>query len=415
MKRFSLFILTCLLLAICSGAAIAAEPYLWISHVSVADLIENKATYEKAYFNQIELYAEVDRAQTEQDKSHVGSITIPNGSYYYNNADGNVIEVSNEDRTFDLTYYGGGDNYVEFSPSENGGRVWFRGGKAESSLLGKNFSWSLFGNTIEDAFPVFTTTQQQLASFVPYIERDSSRENITLRVINPGDTGKAVSLPSAGRYRIRFRNYNGNLLEWSGWQYFDSGDVIDKIYTMATDPDLTRQIIVDIQLYQDAGNLNKRFNYLWRFDVIDRSNQGVVDITPLTSPINMEGEEQIEIKIRYADGYRSSFINDQNGGNPILIGNNSVISVLWAYDEKTREITLTIKGLKEGETTLSLMYNNSALGKSFHTIPTRVVVSGKATGGDGGSSSGGCNAGLAGMLLLASISCVTIFSKPRKH
>ena len=419
MKKFSALLLGFFLfVAVCPMAAFAAEPYSLIYHYSVTDMVENKAIYDKAFFNQIEFYAEIERAQTEQDKSHFGSITIPNGSYYHYDSNGNVVNVDNATRTFDLTYISGANDYVEFAPHNEGRWIWLRG-KAQTSLPGKSFTWSLFDANYSDTFPNFYTTQQQLATYVPYIERDATKQNYTIRMVRPTDTGTPLAVPYETRYRLRFRNTNGNVVENSGWIYYDAGATLQNTYTTSVDPESVNSLFFDVQTYQDTSTPSRRYRYIWRFDIIDKGNQGIVDPTPLTTPIALETNEQTEIKIRYADGYRSSFLDDPDGGNPVLIGDASVLSLVsWTYDKNTREIAVALKGLKQGETTLSLMYRDETANRGYHTIPVRVLVTNSGDPEDGGEdenggSSGGCNTGFAGMSMLASLLLVVI--KQRKH
>lgn len=274
--------------------------------------------------------------------------------------------------------------------------------ECDGNLQGKVVEWLLLGESGTAKVPYFRTTSQQLTSYVPYVERDSLGKTYTWRMIDPKDPTKAISIPYYGRYRIRFFDNTGALVAGSDYITIEANKVVSGTFTLADSVDEKKIAEVLVFAYINESPSENRYGYRWRFDVLNKGNEGLVDATPLTSPISLDIDEEAEITFKFGDDYRSSFINNdtlpelvyENPGTPVLIGDKSILKLVsWGYDTTTKEAILKVKALKKGETTISIIYHNDSTDFGYYTIPTRVLVAGgnDDNGGDGGGS-GGCSA-----------------------
>ena len=100
-----------------------------------------------------------------------------------------------------------GDEYLEYWPVNDSGRLVAFAGGAETGLNGKTISWTFPAELNLDGsgtIPNYKTTAEQLASGVPYIEVISEDGYITAvnyKIVTASDTSKAIT-PS---YRTDFR------------------------------------------------------------------------------------------------------------------------------------------------------------------------------------------------------------------
>jgi hypothetical protein len=406
MKRFFALAALSFSIFILPGVSFAAEIYEMIYYDSVSDLVEGKAIYDMAFFNQVEFYVGVDGYLSEQEKSYVGYLAIPNGVYHYFDADDNRIDVNGESKTFDLIKTYEEPDYTEFSPAINGSNVFFKGA-ADGGLQGKQYSYNLLGVDSAGYFPNFRTFGQQMATYVPYIERDSSGRNYTFRMVNPRNTGVSLSVPSSGRYRIRMRDEDGNTIFRSDWKTSEAGADPAYSVTLPNDVDAQsiRRIIVDAQLDEDSA-YNRYSRYGWRFDVCDRTNSGIVDDSALNTPVSINVGEEAEIRIAFKDGYRGSTTTSYR---PIIITDRTVLeNDSWTYDTNTKEGVFRLRGLKDGRTTFSVAYYGEESGW-YHTAFTEVIVGSGGSGGGGG----GCSVASGGMFAILALGATVFSSKKR--
>lgn len=203
-KFFMAFL--CVMLGVSSACA---ESYLWSDHSSIAGLTSGRSDYSAARFLGLWFDIENDTEATEQYTSLTGSLTLGGGNYSY--WDGTEMKtVSGTSQTFDLVPQPGlsvGDDYVEYwLRTENSEQITFLK-EAESSLAGVSASWTfpdMPSMNNQTVIPSFRTTQQQLASFVPYVEPVLDGENVTAirwRIVNPSD----VTVPVSQDFDMGFR------------------------------------------------------------------------------------------------------------------------------------------------------------------------------------------------------------------
>jgi hypothetical protein len=366
-----------------TGFAASAEQEVYINHVIYTDLIGGKAQYDSAYFRSIGFYVDEIRGQTEQDKSTLGSFTIYNGSYHYYDNAGNRIDIQGQDTTFDLAYLDGDETYVEFMPYDGYQFISFRG-DADGGLQNKTFEWTLFGANHVYTVPNFRTFNQQMSTYVPYVERDSAG-GFSFKMIHPGDTGASVSVPDAAQYRLRLFDTEGVQIGRSDWAWFaDGGKPAGNVAVTgnygAAD---VYEVIVDIRLDKENTDPALISTYRWCFWQAKEGNGGLLDPSALSAPITITAGEERTFNIEFKTGYYS-----YNNPNPVHIADKSVVGLTsWFYDSNTRIGTLKIKGLRGGQTTFSILYegDDSSLN---NTAPTTVTVAGGSGGGGGG-----CNAG----------------------
>jgi hypothetical protein len=332
---------------------------------------------------------ETDGSLTDQQKNSTGRLTIPNGTYHYFDSNDNRVDVNGGSRTFDVLMTYEEPDYYEFEPHINGSYVGFRGA-ADGGLQGKSLSWSLLGVNLSGNFPNFRTFRQQMAAYVPYVERDSSGRNYAFRMVNPSSPQTAVSIPVSGRYRLRMRGADGKTFFRSDWKEYEAG--ANPAHTVVLpndiDPQGVKRVFVDARLREDAYNPDRVYCYGWRLDVCDRSNEGLADDSVLTSPLSLEVGEEKEFRVTFKDGYYAS----ETG---ILISDESVLeNTSWNYDESTRTCVFTLKALKPGRTNFSVTYDDNVVGW-YHTAYTDAIVGDGGSGGspaDGSGGGGGCGA-----------------------
>jgi hypothetical protein len=407
MKRILTLVILCVSIFVFSGVSRAAEIYGVIDHYSATDLVEGKAIYDMAFFEQIEFWFEVEGELTEQEKNSTGFLTLENGSYHYFDDNNNRIDVNGESKTFELRMTYEEPGYYEFMPLIDNKKIFFKGA-ADGGLQGKPGSWSLLGENVSGNVPNFKTFDQQMATYVPYIERDSSGRNYTFRMVNPRNTGVSLPVPSSGRYRIRMRDEDGNTLFRSDRKTYEAGADPSHSVTIpdGVNPQSVKHILVDAQLYEDPINPDRSHYYIWRFDVCDRTNSGIADDSALNTPVSINVGEEAEIRITFKDGYRGSTTTYYR---PIIITDRTVLeNDSWTYDTNTKEGVFKLRGLKAGRTTFSVAYQGEESGW-YHTAFTEVIVGGGGSGGGGG----GCNVAGGGMFAVFMICAVSVAWKTR--
>ena len=409
MKKFFALLSGCFLfVTVCSMAAWAAEPYFSVTNIAYSFFIEGRTIYDTAYHRQMEFYAGFDRAQTEQDKTEIGSLSIVDGTYFYYDENGQKINVNNETRTFPLVYESGDDTYVEYMPKFGNSYIFPRDG--DGYLQNKILNWLFFGENYSTTVPNFRTIARQLETYVPYAEHDSSKRTYSMRMAHPSNTGRALSVPYSGRYRMRFRSADGIQIARSDWQYYEAGAAPTVEYTLPSgvDPSDVHNILLDAHIDEDG-----RYRYVWRLFMANESNLGVADSSLLNETVSMDVGSEYEFRISFKTGYDS-----YDPPKPLLIADKSVLSLVsWTYDNITHKGIARFRGLKDGETTIRILYeriNTDNTYDELYTTAIKVIVGDGNTGnGSSGSGSGGCNAGFIGMSMLASLLLVVI--KQRKY
>ena len=185
--------------------------YLWNRHTSNASLINGKSDYRNAKFSEVYFSVENEHTLVEaKNLTGAGRITVPGGGYTLLDVDTNeTLETIKGDKTFSLKISRRtniGDADIAFLPVNDEGKYVSLIGEDETSLNGKMITWtfpsdpSINGSVV---FPSYKTTQEQLASGVPYIEIVSEDGYITAvnyKIVTSSDTSTAIT-PS---YRTDF-------------------------------------------------------------------------------------------------------------------------------------------------------------------------------------------------------------------
>ncbi|GHS85054.1 hypothetical protein AGMMS49957_00310 [Synergistales bacterium] len=136
---------------------------------------------------------------------------------------------------------------------------------------------------------------------------------------------------------------------------------------------------------EDAGN----YRYRWRFynaGGVTESNVGIPSWGEKSDALKIGQEEEYEVE------FGAGYYLPNNRVSPIIIADKSVVSVgqYLSFDYNTVKgvnvLKFTLKGLKNGITTISLLYQDNN-GTYYTTAPVSLKVS------NGSSSGGGCSAG----------------------
>ena len=192
----------CLLLVTAMVSSAFGELSLYTSHQSIAGIIDGKADYSQARFLYFFVSAvDFEAEATQADVNLTGSMTFSGGSYSFWDSKNGMHSISGNSHTFDIVserWVSVGDGLGYQPLTASGDKVIFCLA-ADGGLNGVNVSWNFPDNPSyngQGTIPNYRTTQEQLASYVPYIEFIRSGSQVTgvrWRVVNPSDTSKAVS------------------------------------------------------------------------------------------------------------------------------------------------------------------------------------------------------------------------------
>lgn len=379
-----------------SGSVIAA-PTLQLAHTSETFLINDKPAYDNAYFSDITFWFRVPRPEISADKDVKGFLTIKKGTYSYFDKDENLIDVHNQDKTFDVKYAYGDEKVVMFYPMVADKPVFFHK-LADGGLQNKVFSWDIPGNSGNSTVHNFRTTQQQITSYAPYVE--ISENNLIVRMVNPSDMGKALRLPDKSRYYIEvFGRGDYKPIYSSGkWEEFDSA-YAKTIPLSSEDINNTALIQVAAKIFENAVDPGYEYRYSWDFNRTAKSDEGI-DNAEAAKPLRLKVGEETVLDVVLKQDYYVFFnaYQSERFKNPVFIGDKSVLQSSWSYDKATRTYSVTLKGLKDGVTDVSVYYQKNHI--DYQSIPLKVTV-GSGGAPEHSSSGSGCNAGFAGLAVLA--------------
>lgn len=370
MKKFVLLLALCSFLFANAGIA-SAKPYVGACYKSIAFLVDDKPAYDKAYFNGISFWFWDERAESESDKTQTGSLTIKNGTYSFLDADGKLVDVKNEDRTFDLKcndYY---NNGVEFAPKIGDKTLRFRK-LAETGLPGRRFSWSALGYSGSGAIYNFNTTEQQLAKFVPYVEITPT--GVEFRMVSASDTSKPLKAPYSGYYKVSVSDIKEKRLAGTKWNRFNiNGALTERIPLDASD--LRKISGLEVRLLPSVGDDYAQYTYDWNFRRTSATNEGVSNEKDLL-PVKLKVGEEAKLNVTLKPDYWG--IDDLDAVvSPLIIGDKSLVDADWTYDKDSRTYKLTIKGLKSGTTGLSVYYQkkyDESVTLDYRTAPIQITV-----------------------------------------
>ncbi|MBQ3402499.1 MAG: hypothetical protein IJG65_03860 [Synergistaceae bacterium] len=273
-KNRTLFILVVVSVFLMASSAFSS-PYLWNWHASIASLEDGHSVYTGAKFYRV--YMDViddDTTATDLLIGTSGNITFSGGTYSY--TDGKkFLANSGTSRTFRLLSVpdiSAGNEGVDYNITDsNGGPVSFLL-SADSGLNGVNVSWnfpeapSLNG---QGTISRYRTTQEQLASFVPYVEFVGDAEKYTglkWRVVSSSDLSAPVSQDFRMRVRIQnvFTDGYNNLYRGS-WVNIPAGEVPEGSLSFDEPINVGEVFGVSVRLgtFEDTTEGQRR--YEWRF------------------------------------------------------------------------------------------------------------------------------------------------------
>ncbi|MBQ7214873.1 MAG: hypothetical protein IJS39_02685, partial [Synergistaceae bacterium] len=178
-------LLLCMVLAVFAASpAVSSESSLYAVHQSIADIKDGKADLSNARFRMMEL-------SINSDYYERGTMTLSGGRYSY--WDGKAVQtVTGEPKTFELR-----DGFMPMvSNDEYYDQLYFLR-EADGGLNGVNVSWNFPDDPSMNGsgtVPNLRTTQEQLASLVPYMEYVYSGDKVSgfmVRLVNPSN----VSVP----------------------------------------------------------------------------------------------------------------------------------------------------------------------------------------------------------------------------
>ena len=186
-------LLLCLVLAMLMvSPAVSSEAHLEAQHYSIADIVDGKADLSTARFHMLELHGGHETYGVR------GTMTLSGGRCSY--WDGKAVQtVTEEARTFELV-----NNHPVISGDDGYERVYFLN-EADGGLNGVNFSLNFPDDpsaNMSDTLPNLRTTQQQLDSFVPYVEYVYSGDKVSgfmVRLVNSSN----VSVPAVLDTNVR--------------------------------------------------------------------------------------------------------------------------------------------------------------------------------------------------------------------
>ena len=394
MKKIAMLLVLCSFLFAGAGMA-AAAPTFAVNHRSYTFLVDDKPAYDNSNFHQIFLGVFDERALTESDKTHTGTLTIQKGTYsYYDKAD-KLVDINEQDKTFDLKLRYYDDTVVEFLPKAEDVFVSFLK-SADSGLNGKAYSWSALGSTGSGTIHNFRTTQAQLTSYVPYAEITAS--GIAFRMVKASDPSKAIGVPFNCSYRLNAYDIDGNSILTTKKIEYKANEVVSDTFSLS--PEALKKvssIFIQAAIYENPANPDSYCMYVWDFWRTVKTNEGVANESALV-PLKLKAGEQATFSVVLKPDY-FGLRDTQDIKKPLFISNNSLVATSWTYDKNTRTYSVTVKGMKGGTTDLSIYYqkkySDDGTTIDYRTLPIQVTVEG-STGG----SSGGCDAGF-GLLALA--------------
>ena len=412
MKKF--VFLAVLAAALCCVPA-WGETYLWSNHFTWSRLAGGKSSYGGSEFTRLYLDIEDDdTVATEAHMSLTGTMTIAGGSYSFWN--GTEDEpVSGKSVSFNLisTDMTLGEEYLAYQPvNDAGGLVTFYNA-AETGMNGQRVTWE-FPDMPElngqGTVPNFLSTAQQLSSSAPYVEMTRSGGNYTglrWRVVKPSNTEQALSVGTPSRVQVRVFNHDEKRLYSGKWQNFDADKTLEGTVTFDNAIPEADLCFVSVRFRPDRSIFAC---YTWNFDnSTENSDAGIASWGDLANaPLKIKEGKTATVTVTMKENFSPSERKRKG-----FIGDTNVLSA--SSEEKDRTVTLVLKGLKPGKTTIRLFYRQhdpeSKINDTHYIVSTArevwVTDEDGNVPGEGGSSSGGggCDAGAltGGLALLLAI------------
>lgn len=266
-KYIALFMAVCI---VAVGSCAFGEVSLFTSHRTIVDFVGGKPDYNSARFLGVWVHALSDNPATQEDLNLTGSMSFSGGNYAFWDSKNGMRKISGTPHTFGLastSSVGGELGYEPFTAS--GDDIVFCL-SADGGLNGVNVSWNFPDKSSyngQGTIPNYRTTQEQLESYVPYVEYISSGTQVTglrWRVVSPDNTSEAVTLDFASSFIVAdIWNTSGNHLYSGGWATIEAGNPVSGEVTF--DTPINESDISIIRVAFDYWNNNLENSYQWHF------------------------------------------------------------------------------------------------------------------------------------------------------
>ncbi len=250
---------------------------MWAKHESLAGLRDGHSDYSRARFSQVYVCVSDGDIDFKKVADLTGTFTISGGNYSFWNGR-EIQRVSGTSQTLKLGPTYGRWAYELYKDDGERTRLC---GEADNGLNGVNVSWTIPDRPSlngQAKFPNYRTTQEQLNSFVPYIEFIRSGSQVTglrWRVVNPADT----STPISQDVDMRFQVENASREYWdyfygSEWIDIPAGETPEGTLTF-DEPIEEREIwLVEVNLSTDENDDIDTI-YTWKFSVLNEPELSV--------------------------------------------------------------------------------------------------------------------------------------------
>ena len=313
-----------------------------------------------------------DVVATEAYKNAKGTLTLTGGEYTFR--DESEISVSDplEVRAFDLKQTGitvGKKGIWYMMTDARGNEISFRGA-ADTGLNGKTVRWKfpeypeLNG---QGKIPKFRSTARQLKDFVPYVELIRSAKGIAgvrWYFVKPGETANALKVPDALRVHVRVWDHTKVAFAYRNkWQDFKKGTIPQGTETFKTAIPEKDFCWVEVIFRVDDGR------HAWRFSPRPESDEGIADRDGLAGPVTLKAGETRKVTVKMGEGFKLV-----PRAKKVLAGDGSILSA--GAEQTDGTVTLSLKGLKPGRTTVRFIYYHDGKGDTHQriTTPCEVVV-----------------------------------------
>ena len=264
-------LLACMMMLLLMSSGAWAEPYMWAKHESLAGLTDGHSDYSQARFSQIYVTVSDNDVQfTEEISKLPGTFTISGGNYSFWNGQ-EMQKVSEAPHTFKLGSTYGIWGYELYRDDGQRTRLCL---EADNGLNGINANWSvpdMPSLSGQATFPNYRTTQEQLDSFVPYIEFIRSGSKVTglnWRVVNPSDTSKPVSQDFNMEFQVDNASRKGwDEFYWSPWVQIPAGETPEGTLTFYEPIEESEIWLIEVNLNtfdEDAEKI-----HTWKFSRLD--------------------------------------------------------------------------------------------------------------------------------------------------
>ena len=261
-------LLLCFVLVTAMVSAAFGEVSLYTAHRSIAGLTDGRSDYSQARFlNFFVAAVDFEAEATQADLNLTGSMTFSGGRYSFWDSKKEMHSISGNSYTFDLaseSWLNVGDE-LGYQPLTASGDEAIFCLAADGGLNGVNVSWNFPDKPSYNGrgtIPNYRTTQEQLASYVPYVEFIRSGSQVTgivWRVVNPSDTSKAVSQNFGMSLNVGIRDKYGDSIYSGPWEYIEPDNAPEG--TVLFDEPLDESEIWSVQVYLNDDLCTNRWHF----------------------------------------------------------------------------------------------------------------------------------------------------------